>query len=238
MLIEETDMKLNLLSGGAAQGLVTALAGRLKAETGYEIEGTFSAVGAMKERLLAGAPCDLILLTAKLIGELEREGHLVPDAIADMGVAFTGVAVRAGDPLPSIADAAAFRASLLASDGIFFPDPERATAGIHLMRVLDRLGIRSETATRLRPYPNGATAMRELVKAGGERPIGATQITEIKHTPGLTLVGRLPNEFELATTYTGALCRRAEAPETARRFLEILTGKEALPQRIAAGFEA
>ena len=47
-------MKLKLLSGGAAQGVVAALAGRLQAETGYGIDGTFSAVGAMKEKLLAG----------------------------------------------------------------------------------------------------------------------------------------------------------------------------------------
>ena len=231
-------MKLKLLSGGAAQGVVAALAGRLQAETGYGIDGTFSAVGAMKEKLLAGEPCDLIILSAKLIAELERDGHLVSDAIAPLGVVYTGVAVRPGDPLPAVADAAAFRESLLAAEGVYFPDPRLATAGIHLMGVLDRLGIGAQIAPRLRPYPNGATAMRELAKAGGERLIGVTQITEIKNSPGLTLVGRLPREFELATTYTAALCRRAESPAAARRFLAILTGPEALPQRIAAGFEA
>ena len=63
-------MKLRILSGGAAQGIVTALAEKLKTETGYDIDGTFSAVGAIKEKLLGGAPCDLIILSAKLIGEL------------------------------------------------------------------------------------------------------------------------------------------------------------------------
>jgi len=231
-------MKLNLLSGGAAQGVVSALAEKLKVETGYEIDGTFSAVGAMKEKFLAGAPCDLILLSAKLIGELERDGHLVPGTIIPLGVVFTGVAVRDGSTLPDITDASTFRESLLAADGIYFPDPERATAGIHLMGVLDKLGIQAQIAPRLRPYPNGATAMRELAKTDGKRLIGVTQITEIKNTPGLTLVGRLPQEFELATTYAVALCRRAEAPAAARRFLTILTGEETLPQRIAAGFEA
>lgn len=231
-------MKLNLLSGGAAQGLVTSLAERFKGETGYEIEGIFSAVGAMKEKLLAGAPCDMILLSAKLIGELEQEGHLIPDGIAPVGIVYTGVAVRSGDPIPVIDSAAAFQASLLSAEGIYFPDPQRATAGIHVMRILERMGIRTEVEPKLRPYPNGATAMRELAKAEGGRLIGVTQITEIKHTPGLTLVGKLPQAFELATTYTAALCRRAAAPEAARRLLEILTGPEALPQRQAAGFEA
>ncbi len=230
-------MKLRILSGGAAQGIVTALAGKLKTETGYEIDGTFSAVGAMKEKFLSGAPCDLIILSAKLIGELAQSGHLAAGTITDLGVVFTGVAVKEGDPLPAVADAPAFKRSLLAARGIYFPDPELATAGIHFMKTLDRLGIRDMVAARLRPYPNGATAMREMAKAAGEGLIGVTQVTEILITPGLTLVGRLPREFELATTYTLAVSARAEYPEAARRFAEILTGEEAGPLRKAAGFE-
>ena len=49
-------MKLTLLSGGAAHGLVAALAPQFKAETGADIDGTFGAVGAMRDKLLAGAP--------------------------------------------------------------------------------------------------------------------------------------------------------------------------------------
>lgn len=231
-------MKLRILSGGAAQGIVTALAERLKAETGYDINGTFSAVGAMKEQLLGGAPCDLIILSATLIGELLESGHLEQSAITTLGVVYTGVAVKKGDPLPAIDDAAAFKQTLLDARGIYFPDPERATAGLHFMRILDRMGIHSMVAPRLRPYPNGATAMRELAHAAGEKLIGITQITEINHAPALTLVGRLPREFELATTYTLAVTARAEAPEAARRFAEILSGKEAARLRRAAGFES
>ena len=231
-------MKLRILSGGAAQGIVMALAEKLKAETGCEIDGIFSAVGAMKEKLLAGAPCDLIILSAKLIGELADGGHLAAGTIADLGVVCPGVAVRNGDPLPAILDAPAFKGSLVGAEGIYFPDPKLATAGIHFMRVLDQLGIRNEVASKLRPYPNGATAMRELAQARGETLIGVTQITEINNTPGLTLVGRLPREFELATTYSLAVCARAESPATARRFAEILCAREAAPLRRAAGFES
>ena len=231
-------MKLRILSGGAAQGIVTALAKTLKTETGCDIDGTFSAVGTIKEKLIGGAPCDLIILSAKLIGELAESGHLAPGTVTDLGVVFTGVAVKKGDPLPAIDDARAFKGSLLDARGIYFPDPQRATAGIHFMHTLDRLGIRATVASRLRPYPNGATAMREMVKVAEEKVIGVTQVTEINSTPGLTLVGRLPHEFELATTYTLAVNAKADSPETARRFAEILSSKEASPLRKAAGFES
>jgi hypothetical protein len=49
-------MKLAILGGGAAQGLVQALSQRFKAETGCDIVGTFGAVGAMRDKLIGGTP--------------------------------------------------------------------------------------------------------------------------------------------------------------------------------------
>src|SRR3954471_13735600 len=76
---------LRILSGGAAQGLVGALAPQLEAETGFRIEGEFGAVGAMAAKLRAGAPADLLILAAALIAELTREGRVAEDSAADVG---------------------------------------------------------------------------------------------------------------------------------------------------------
>src|SRR5262245_11148884 len=195
-------MQVNVLSGGAAQGLVGALASQFKIETGRDIAGTFGAVGAMRDKLIGGAPADLLILTAALIAELTEAGHVVAGSAADIGVVRTAIAVRAGDPAAPVGDAAALRAALLGADAIFFPDPKLATAGIHFSRVLDRLGIGRDVIMRLRPYPNGATAMRALAESRDARPIGCTQVTEILATPGVTPVGALPKELELATVYT------------------------------------
>jgi molybdate transport system substrate-binding protein len=230
-------MRLHVLSGGAAQGLVTALSGEVRAATGYEIDGTFGAVGAMKEKLLAGAPTDVLILTRALIDELAASGHVVPETRADLGKVRTGVAVRAGDAPPDVSSSDGLRAALLAASAIFFPDPQRATAGVHFTQVLERLGISYEVAGRLSTHPNGATAMRALANATGARPIGVTQITEILNTPGVALVGPLPREFELATTYTAAVCTRAAAPHAARRFVALVSGEGVRAVRTRAGFE-
>ena len=50
-------MQVQVLSGGAAQGLVRALASQFKVETGCDIAGTFGAVGAMRDKLVGGAAC-------------------------------------------------------------------------------------------------------------------------------------------------------------------------------------
>ena len=231
-------MQLQVLSGGAAQGLVGALATQFKVETGREIAATFGAVGAMRDKLIGGAPADLLILTSGLIAELTQAGHVVAGSAADIGVVRTAIAVRTGDPAPPVGDAAELRAALLGADAIYFPDPKLATAGIHFSKVLDRLGIGADVTTRLRPYPDGAAAMRALADVRSERPIGCTQATEILATPGVMLVGPLPGELELATVYTAGVCMRATRPEEAVRLAGMLAGEAARGIRERLGFEA
>ena len=72
-------------------------------------------------------------------------------------------------PCPRSATPPSLRAALLAADEIHFPDPAQATAGIHFAKVMRELGVWSRGPGRLRPAPNGATAMRALAasKAAG-----------------------------------------------------------------------
>ena len=79
--------------------------------------------------------------------------------------------------------------------------------------------------------------MRELAARSGRGLVGCTQVTEIRYTPGVALVGPLPAEFELATVYTVAVCTGAREPELARRFAELLSGPATRPMRERAGFE-
>jgi len=228
--------KIAILSGGAAQGLVAALAPEFEASTGCEIDTTFGAVGAMRANLLAGVPADLLILTRALVDGLVAEGHVTAGSALDIGTVLTAVAVRSGDAVPRIADAEGLRTALRAADAIYFPDPKLATAGIHFAKVLERLGIAAEVAERLRPFPNGATAMRELAAATSVRPLGCTQVTEIMNTPGVQLAAPLPPGFDLATVYTAGICTRAVAPEQAHAFAALLAGETARAARRRAGF--
>src|SRR5690349_18085181 len=104
--------KLRLLSGGAAQGLVQEVQQRLRAETGFEVEGTFGAVGAMRDKLLGGDPCDVLILTQALIDQLTADGHVVAGSATPLGAVKTGVAVKEGAAAPDVSTAAALKATL------------------------------------------------------------------------------------------------------------------------------
>lgn len=229
--------KLHLISGGAAQGLVRQLQDKFAASHDTTIEGTFGAVGLMRDKLVAGDPCDVMILTGEQISNLAPHGHMVAGSARALGRVKTGVAVKAGMPLPAVDTPKALEALLRKAEGIYFPDPLKATAGIHFMKVLRMLGLDEELADRLRPFPNGATAMREMAAASGDSLVGCTQVTEILYTQGVQLAGSLPAKFELATMYTAAVCSRAAQPEVAAALVQLLAGDESRAVRAAGGFE-
>ena len=227
---------LNILSGGAAQGLVASLAPQFKQLTGFDIAGEFGAVGAMADKLRQGTAADIVILTSAIVQKLAEEDRVAPGSIADVGLVETAVAVRAGDPMVSVGDEASLRAALLAADAIFVPDIKASTAGIHVAKVLRRLGIAEEVAARLRIHPNGATAMRHLAASDALRPIGCTQSTEIISTPGVALSGSLPPGCELATMYTAAVTMRAAHAKQAQALIDLLTATAQRGLREQAGF--
>lgn len=227
---------LHILSGGAAHGLVTSVSSRFQAMTGFDIEGDFGAVGVMAGKLRGGAPGDIAILTAALIADLARENLVVADSVKDIGVVETALAVRAGDPAVAAPDGSALREAFLAADAIFVPDTTASTAGIHVAGVLAKLGIADAVADRLKIFPNGATAMRNLAASDAARPLGCTQATEIIATEGVTLSASLPKGYELATIYTAAITVQAGSPEAAKILIELLAGAEQRDLRIRAGF--
>jgi molybdate transport system substrate-binding protein len=227
---------VNILSGGAAQGLVRGLAEAFRAKTGFAIDGEFSAVGAMADKLRAGAPADLVILTQALVAKLAEEKLVIPSSIADLGRVETALAVRSRDPKVTVRTEADLREVLRAADAIFVPDITASTAGRHVAKVLDQLGIAYEVTSRLKIFPDGATAMRELAASPAQRPIGCTQATEIIATDGITLSGPLPPGCELVTMYTAGVTMRAAHPVEAQALVTLLAGADQRELRQRVGF--
>jgi molybdate transport system substrate-binding protein len=227
---------LNILSGGAAQGLVNSLAPVFKANTGLDVDGEFGAVGAMSDKLIAGQPADILILTEALVATLAKEQLVAPASIRNVGVVETALAVRTGDSTALAPDQAALRKVFLAADAIYVPDTKTSTAGIHVAKVLSLLGISGDVESRLKIYPNGATAMRHLAESPAARPIGCTQSTEIISTPGVMLSGALPPGCGLATMYTAAVTTDTVHAHEAQLLIDLLTAVEHRELRQRAGF--
>lgn len=231
---------LHVLSGGAARGLIAKLREDFQRQTGRTIEARFGAVGLMRDRLLAGEACDVLILTQALIEELVVAGRVLPDSARALGLVRTGVAVRSGEPVPCVETPQALKAALLAARAVYFADPAKTRAGTHLMQVVQRLGLMPELASKLRFFANGSTALQTLCEAEPADARGVlvcTHMTEILATPGVQCAGVLPKSFELATVYIAAITARSEQALAARVLIDMLATPEAAAQRRADGFE-
>ena len=229
--------EVRIFSAGAAQAMVERIAVAFGRESGHGVEANFGAVGAMKARIFAGEPVDVIILTGALIDELITQGHVVSGSRVDLGTVGTGVAVRKGTPLPDISGEEPLRGNLLAATRIVCPDPATATAGKVVMRALERLGIAGQVEPRLQFFPNGYAAMKWLAQGQGSRELGITQITEILANKGVTYAGPLPGELQVRTVYSVGLASRTESTEAAQAFISRLIAPLSRPALAQAGFE-
>lgn len=229
--------EVRILSAGAAQTVVERIATDWTRETGHEVKADFSAVGAMKARVTGGEAVDVIVLTGALIDELTSTGHVAADSRADLGKVGTGVAVRAGTPLPDVSNERVLRGNLLTAAKLVCPDPATATAGKVVMRALARLGLADTMKPHWQFFPNGYAAMQYLAGSRAPYELGITQITEILANPGVTYVGPLPGDLQAMTIYSAGLAVRAAEPAAARDFIARLTGAAARQILATAGYE-
>lgn len=239
---------IHILSAGACKGLFHELyPKRLK---NGKLNGTFGAVGAIQEKLLAGAACELLVLTVPILESLAKQGWVDASTIKPIGSVATGIAIAGVDKnsggkkskknsYPDVTTPETLKANLLAATAIHYPDPARSTAGIHFNKVLADLGIFEAVKARCHHYPNGAAAMKALgvmTEKLGLLQIGCSQISEILYTSSVRLVAQLPPPFELRTTYAAALTVSGLESNRARRMLEDLTGNAAQALRMRSGF--
>lgn len=231
-----------VFSGGAAQAVVSGVQGRFEAANGCRLHGRFGAVGTMRDLVLAGERCDVLVVTEASIAALARDGHVDGGSAAPLGAVATGIAVTgtsaATRTVAPVSDAPALRRLLEETTALYVPDLRQSTAGLHIAGMLGRLGLEQALAGRIREFPNGATAMRALAADDPVGAIGITQVTEILFAPGVVLVGELPAEHALRTVYVAAVVRASPQPAIAARLVTALTDADSLALRERSGFIA
>ena len=87
---------LKILSGGAAASAVKGIQDAFETDNRCAIEGRFSAVGEMRDALLNGAPCDVVILTRAIIEQLMTSGHVRAGSAQSLGKLQTGIAIKQG----------------------------------------------------------------------------------------------------------------------------------------------
>ncbi len=218
---EVSAVELNVLAAGAVEAVVRDVVGGFEKGSGHTVKLSYAPVGALRDKIYAGEPADLTIVTPAIIEELLKRGLVRPETRADLGRVGGGLAVRKGASRPTIGTAEELKRTLLAAQEIYYADPKIATAGAYFLRVADRLGVGEEVRKKGRMAGGGKAAMELMARSTAEA-VGLTQISEILSVPEVELVGPYPGDLQLMTTYAGILLKRTLHPAAAEAFLNFL----------------
>ena len=128
-----------------------------------------------------------------------------------------GVQVRAGAPKPDVSTVDAFKRTLLEAKSIGYL--KVASSGVYLAGLFERLGIAAAVNAKAR-RPE-ADIVSKMV-AAGEVELGMVIITQIMTTPGVELVGPLPEEIQSYVWFVAGVSTNAKEPEAAMELIRFL----------------
>jgi molybdate transport system substrate-binding protein len=228
--------ELNVLAAGAVESILRDMVGAFEKESGHTLKITYAPVGALRDKIVAGEPADLTIVTPVIIDQLQAKGAVRLDSRTDLGRVGGGIAVRRDAPRPAIGTADELKQALLAAKEIYHADPKIATAGAYFLQVADRLGIGEVVRQKGRTAGGGKVSM-ELMAKSTAPAIGLTQISEILSVPEVVLVGPYPGELQAMTTYSGIVLARTPHAEAASAFLRFLTSPPVQARFKQSGYE-
>lgn len=235
---------LSLFAAGATQASVMATVPGFATQSGLTINFTFGSAGSLRDQILAGnSGADVALVTPAVVTALDAKGLVHAGSRVDVAQVGSGLAVRSADPLPDISDSDKFKAVLLAADEIYYADPALATAGAAFMKNCTTLGIADTCAAgpggKGHTAPTGADAMAAMALSTATTVVGATQISEIKATPGVKLVAEYPAtpvNLTVTTVYSAFIVEGTQNLDNAQLLLQFLSGDAFMTQLAVYGF--
>jgi molybdate transport system substrate-binding protein len=226
-----TAADIKVWTSRAIATVLTEIGPEFERETGHKLIVSSDLPPAFLRRANAGESFDLLISGSAPVDEWIRDGRLIAETRTDIARSGIGVEVRAGARRPDISSVDAFKRALLNAKSIAYL---RVGSGIYLAELLERLGLANAIESKVtRPESD---IVSELV-AKGEVELGMTVITQILTTPGVDLVGPLPQEVQSYVTFAAAVSSRSQAPEAARQLITFLTGTRAAAVIKAQGME-
>ncbi len=220
------------ISSMATRQVLADLVQAYTAQTGVPV--AIESVGGVDaaKRVQAGEAFDVVILASDAIDKLQATGHVLAGSKVDVVHSGTAVAVRVGAALPDLSSADAVRAAVLAARSVSY---STGPSGVALAQLFERWGIAPQVQDRIVTPPPGVPV--GLLVARGEVELGFQQLSELIHVEGITVVGPLPPEIQITTTFSAAVCATSAQPDAVRALLAFLCSDAAAAAKRRQGME-
>lgn len=223
---------IRLLSTLGLMGAMRSLSSAFEAASGIHVDADFAPTLALLKRLRAGEAADLVILTREGLDEMIGEGRVIADTAADLARSYVGLAVRAGQPHPDIANEAALCKTLLAARSVAYS--RLGASGVYFAQLIVRMGIAAEINAKATIVEQGFTA-EWLVS--GEVELAVQQISELKQVEGIEVIGPVPHDMQTPAVFSAGRMVNAKQAEAAEALLRYLASPEVVPVLRQSGLE-
>ncbi|MDZ4252217.1 MAG: substrate-binding domain-containing protein [Sulfuritalea sp.] len=230
-------LTLRGISSMATRQVLAELAGawRQQGDADVATEVAFESVGGVDaaRRVQAGEPFDVVVLDTAALDKLVAAGCVVADSKVDVVRSPVAIAVRAGAPQPDVGSAATLRQAALSATTLGYSTGPSGTA---LLQLFERWGILETVRDRLVQAPSGVPVARLV--ADGEVALGFQQFSEMMNVSGIEVLGTMPADCAIVSTFSAGLCTTSTRPDAVRALLAFMCSPVVADIKRRHGMEA
>lgn len=223
-MINKNSFKINILSAGAIGPGLLAATRAFGDKTGVEVLIEWATTPVIRERIAAGTTVDLLIVPPAAAEDFAAARKADNQAHVYLGRVGVGIAARNDAQQPDVSTTAALKQALLQAESVVI---NRASSGIYMETLLERLGVKQAITHKLLRLDDGPIMMRHLINGQGyEFGFCASIEILLYRDKGLRLVGLLPEDIQQYTTYVALPMDAAPNAPGARALLEYFQSEE------------
>ncbi len=216
--------EINVISANALREVIADVRAAFEAASGHKLNVTVVETGEIRRRVLAGEAFDVIIVPGDASEDFARQGKIAIGATPLVRVSF-GLAVGADAAKPDTSTPEALKRTFLAAKSVLITDPATGgISGVHLMEVLNRLGIADAMTGKLVPNRGSSSHAERVVRGDADLAVQAEH--EIRCVKGATFLA-YPAEFQRSIAFMAGVGTASANPAGARAFIAFMKGPEA-----------
>jgi molybdate transport system substrate-binding protein len=216
----------------AGRKLLADLISKFEATSQHRV--SLESVGGVDaaKRVRAGEPLDVVVLAREVIDDLIGVARIARGSRVDIWVSAIGVAVRTGAARPDISSAAGVKAAVLAARRVGY---STGPSGQYLAKLFSSWDADGRLKDRITVAPPGVP-VGSLV-ARGEIELAFQQLSELGGE-GIEVLGPLPPDIQMLTTFSGGVAQSSTQPDAARALLAFMASPAHRELKLAHGLDA